>query len=103
MGLTADFSSNSYRMQKTNDFVLQVQYSGGNSNTTYYSYDFLARILTVRTSSSDASPVIMPFSELDPDSLETLRERLVKLGGKPPGLPGSSTKAGIKPASSLSV
>lgn len=86
MSFSADFNNtNGYRTSKLNDFVLGVSYSQ-NGATTYYAFDFLARLLTTRTGSSDGGAHVIPFSQLDPDSLATLRERLVELGGKPPKL-----------------
>lgn len=86
MSLSADFNASGYKTSKLNDFVLGVSYNYGGGSTSYYSFDFLARILTTRTGSSDGGAHVTPFSQLDPDSLETLRERLIELGGRPPAL-----------------
>lgn len=87
MSLAEEFNDNNYG-RKVNDFVLSVNYSllPGSSSQTYYQYDFLARILTTRPGGGDGGVVVTPFSQLDPESLEHLRSRLIDLGGKPPPL-----------------
>ncbi len=82
MGLTQNFNDD-YGAKKLASAVLQVKIvtDGGN---TYMIYDFNARVMSTRTGSSDGGIVITPFSKLDPDSLEFMHERLVKLGGEPP-------------------
>lgn len=87
MSLAEEFNDNNYG-RKVNDFVLSVSYnlSPGSSLSTYFQYDFMARILTSRTNGSDGGIVVTPFSQLDSESLEHLRSRLIDLGGKPPPL-----------------
>ena len=51
MSLSADFNASGYKTSKLNDFVLGVSYTYGGGSTTYYAFDFLARILTTRTGS----------------------------------------------------
>lgn len=97
MSLAADFNDNDYGTRKINDYVLGVSYNYGGGSTTYYTYDFLARVLTVRTGSSDGGAFVVPFSRLDRDSLDTLRERLVQLGGKPPA-PGGDAGPSLPPS-----
>lgn len=87
MSLSDDFTDKSYKTQKINSCVLGVQYGCGSGATTYLTYDFLARIMIVRTGSSDGGASATPFSQLDRESLISLRDRLVDLGGKPPELP----------------
>lgn len=86
MPLSDDFNDNDYRATKINGFVLGVTYGCGNGNSTYYTYDFLARVLTVRTGSSDGGTIVTPFSQLDRDGLIALRDKLVELKGNPPEL-----------------
>lgn len=89
MSLSADFNDSGYKTSKINSYVLGVSYSYSEGSGYYnaYAYDFLARIVTARTGgSNDAGISVTPFSQLDPDSLETLRQRLIALGGKPPAL-----------------
>ncbi|MBL8712067.1 MAG: hypothetical protein JNM12_04140 [Alphaproteobacteria bacterium] len=85
MSLAEEFKNSKYG-RKVNDFVLSVNYAltPDTSTSTYYQYDFMARILTTRTGGSDGGVVVTPFSQLDPESLENLRNRLIELGGKPP-------------------
>lgn len=96
MSLAADFNASGYNTYRVNDFVLGVSYPHGGGSTTYYTFDFLARILTTRTGSSDGGTRVIPFSQLDADSLETLRGRLFELGGNPPALTDHS-KPGLSP------
>lgn len=88
MSLSANFNSSGYTASRVNDYVLGVTYpySEGSTYLTYHTFDFLARILTTRTGDSAGGGAVIPFSQLDPDSLETLRQRLVDLGGHPPEL-----------------
>ena len=87
MSLSQDFNDSNYG-RLINPFVLGVSYAlvPNSSTNTYYQYDFMARILTTRTGSSDGGVAVTPFSQLDPESLENLRSRLIDLGGKPPPL-----------------
>lgn len=102
MGLEADFNTAGYKTYKINDYVLGISYpyaAAGESNyNTFHSYDFLARVLTSRSGSSEGGTAVTPFSQLDPDSLEAMRQRLIALGGKPPELmsdnPGKQPKSG---------
>ncbi len=87
MSLTGDFNQNGYNAQKINGFVLGVSYSNGGGSSIYHTYDFMARVMTTRTGSSDGGTVVMPFSQLDRGALIAMRDRLVDLGGKPPELP----------------
>ena len=81
MSLTSQFNS-SYQASLVSPGVLRVA-----SDDYYYSYDFNARILIVRTNyTRDAGPSVTPFSQLDRDMLITMRDKLVELGGKPPDL-----------------
>lgn len=93
MSLADEFNENGYG-RKINDFVLGVSYglSPSSSTSTYFQYDFMARLLTTRTGSSDGGITVTPFSQLDAESLEHLRNRLVDLGGKPPALAPSLEK-----------
>jgi len=85
MKLTDSFNSD-YTATRAGDGALQMRMSTG-GGTNYMLYDFNLRLMTVRTGSSDGGAVIIPFSQLDPDSLVALREKLIELGGKPPELP----------------
>lgn len=88
MSLSADFNDSGYKTSKINTYVLGVvyPYAEGSSYTTHHTFDFLARVLTTRTGDSAGGTSVTPFSQLDADSLETLRQRLIELGGQPPGL-----------------
>ena len=82
MSLTSQFNS-SYNASLISPGVLRVA-----SDDYYYSYDFNARLLIVRSNyTREAGPSVTPFSQLDRDSLITMRDKLVELGGKPPELP----------------
>lgn len=100
MGLEADFNTTGYRTYKINDYVLGVSYTytPEASGQSFQSYDFLARVMITRSGSSDGGTSVVPFSQLDSDSLETLRQRLIDLKGKPPELkdsgPGKLPKTG---------
>ncbi|MCC7037136.1 MAG: hypothetical protein IT560_07485 [Alphaproteobacteria bacterium] len=87
MSIAESFNDNNYG-RRINDFVLGVSYglTANSSTSTYYQYDFMARILTTRTGGSDGGITVTPFSQLDAESLEHLRNRLVELNGKPPPL-----------------
>ncbi|MDE1152915.1 MAG: hypothetical protein PW788_10300 [Micavibrio sp.] len=85
MSLSESFN-NDYAATKLNSAMLQVQYSSTGGNA-YLVYDFNARLLVSRTGAGEGGVTLLPFSQLDPDSLEALRNRLIELGGKPPALP----------------
>lgn len=93
MSLSDEFNANDYRTQKINGYVLGVQYTNGGGSTTYLTYDFLARVMIVRTGSSDGGTAVTPFSLLDRESLISLRDQLMHLGGKPPELPQEAPAA----------
>ncbi len=101
MALAEEFNDNNYG-RKVNDFVLSISYgiTPTSSLNTYYQYDFMARIMTTRTNGSDGGIVVTPFSQLDSESLENLRNRLVDLGGKPPPL-SSTLEKGLRRTGSL--
>ena len=94
MALSDDFNANDYKTQKINGFVLAVTYPTGSGSSVYMAYDFMARILTTRTGSSDGGTVVTPFSQLDREALISLRDQLVRLGGKPPELPPEAPASG---------
>jgi hypothetical protein len=97
MTASDDFNANGYRTEKINGFVLGVQYGCGNGNTTYMTYDFMARVMIARTGSSDGGTVVKPFAELDRDALISLRDRLIALDGKPPELPPEAPATAAMP------
>ncbi len=82
MSLKSQFNG-SYNASMVSPGVLRVA-----SDDYYYSYDFNARILVVRSNyTREAGPSVTPFAQLDRDSLITMRDKLVELGGTPPELP----------------
>jgi len=87
MSLTEEFNDD-YEVRLLNSALLQVKHatSGGN---TYLIYDFNARLMTARTGSNEGGVSVLTFAQLDPDSLQAMRNKLVALGGKPPALPGN--------------
>ncbi|HYD17895.1 MAG TPA: hypothetical protein VEF76_05410 [Patescibacteria group bacterium] len=86
MSLKAEFNG-SYNASKVSAGVLRVT-----SDDYTYSYDFNARILVVRTNyTREAGPHVVPFSQLDRDSLIQFRDKLVELGGNPPDLPSEAS------------
>jgi hypothetical protein len=87
MAVSDEFNANNYKASKINGFVLGIQYTTGGGSTTYLAYDFMARVLIVRTGSSDGGAAVKSFAELDRDSLISMRDKLVQLGGNPPELP----------------
>ncbi|HYD18494.1 MAG TPA: hypothetical protein VEF76_08455 [Patescibacteria group bacterium] len=106
MALDVDFNDSSTNYgRKINDFVLGVSYPlyPGSSATSYYQYDFVARIMTARTGASEGGAVITPFSALDGDSLEALRQRLIDLGGKPPALGPTLDKTALRKPGALNA
>ncbi|MDF3025580.1 MAG: hypothetical protein K0R10_2941 [Alphaproteobacteria bacterium] len=93
MSLTSQFNS-SYQPSMVSPGVLRVA-----SDDYYYSYDFNARILIVRSNyTREAGPSVTPFSQLDRDSLIAARDKLVELGGRPPELPAEPNSLPGKPA-----
>lgn len=89
MPLSDDFNANNYSTSKINGFVLGVSYDygGGSGYSTFFTYDFMARVMVTRTGSSDGGTVVTPFSQLDREALISMRDELVRKGGNPPELP----------------
>jgi hypothetical protein len=83
--------SSYYGLTKENDYTLYA-YVSGSGSTTYLKYDFLARILIVVTGSSEGGRQVVPFSQIDRESLEFFRAVLIEKGGKPPALPDATPK-----------
>ncbi|MEZ0225150.1 MAG: hypothetical protein ACAH83_11395 [Alphaproteobacteria bacterium] len=79
MGLSDSFND-VYAARKENDTVLRVHY-----DTLYNYYDFTARMLT--TCNGSNSVAVVPFSQLDRETLIAMRDKLVELKGNPPELP----------------
>ena len=67
---------------KQNESTLRLYIDG-----TYHYYNFVMRALLSRTGGSDSGVTVTPFSQLDRESLEFMRDKLIELGGKPPALP----------------
>lgn len=84
--LTEAFNVEGYAMYKSGDYILSTAKStrGG---TIYAAYDFLARVLTVQTYKDEGGISVVPFSQLDRESLTFMRDKLIELNGKPPALP----------------
>ena len=93
MGLKEDFEScskdNSGNFYARGDVMLEYAPGWGPN----LRYDFLSRLLL--TSNSNGVNTT-PFSQLDPEVLEFMRDKLIELGGKPPALAGNKIEAGIK-------
>jgi len=100
MKLSDDFNKD-YNATMNSKGALGLRMSTG-GGTNYMVYDFNLRFLTVRTGSSEGGAVVIPFADLDPDSLEALRDKLIELGGNPPELnktdkPAFRSATGFKP------
>jgi hypothetical protein len=94
MSLSISFNER-YKAAKGSDAVLSVTISTG-VGTHYLDYDFNARILVARTGYGDGGLTITPFAQIDRESLEGFRGKLIELGGNPPPLP-VSPKTGAPP------
>jgi hypothetical protein len=100
MPLTPRFNEQ-YKASKENDNVLCVSYQA-RGMTSYMLYDFMARVMIVRTGSSEGGGHVTPFSQLDRESLVEMREKLIELGGNPPELPAEKPATG-KPGNGLNL
>lgn len=86
MGLSATFN-NDYAIKKETPAVLSVSYNAG-GYTNVLIYDFIGRVMIARTNGhGDGGLCVMPFSQLDRETLVEMRDKLVDMGGKPPELP----------------
>ena len=83
-----DFGSN---IQKTSRVAVRW-YS---SDYCDYHYNFVTRVLVV-TDGSGKSVSAIPFSQLDRESLDVMREALISLGGTPPALPEEPEKFSVR-------
>lgn len=67
----------------SSDTVLRADYAYG---SVVHRFDFALRIMYSTTNTNDGGVTITPFSQLDREVLEALRNRLIELGGNPPAL-----------------
>lgn len=74
-----------YEAKLANPFVLDLYYRA-RGGSYYLAVDFLTRTMVTRTGSSDGGLFVTPFSQMDREVLEGLRDKLVELGGTPPAL-----------------
>lgn len=58
-------------------------------------YDFAHRLLITATSGKSDHAQVTPFSELDPEVLVEMRNKLIALDGKPPSLPENAGKRSL--------
>lgn len=84
MDLTNAFNG-LYEAKIANPFVLDLYYRA-RGGCYYVAVDFLTRTMVTRTGSSDGGVFVTPFSQMDREVLEGLRDKLVELGGTPPEL-----------------
>lgn len=96
MSIRPDFNTAGFDFTKSNDCVLSIHYSA-RGGSHYQSYDFLSRIMTMRTGSSDGGCTVVPFSQLDRESLEFMHAKLCKLKGNPPPLPALPDEKPVLP------
>ena len=100
MSFSEDFNSVSNRFDFTKDNDVQISVSQpGVYYPANYRYNFMTRTLLYSggAGSSDikAGVAVIPFSDLDPEVLEAMHAKLVKLGGKPPSLPENVGKRSL--------
>ncbi len=72
---------------KDNDSTLRLKVG-----YAYHFYNFVMRAV-ISTRHADGGCIITPFSQLDRESLEFMRGKLIELGGKPPALPAEKQEA----------
>ncbi len=65
-----------------NGVTLYLRQSGGGAF-----FHFHTRTMHVSSGSAEGGMTVIPFSQLDPEVLELMRDKLIELGGKPPSLP----------------
>ncbi|MBI1214716.1 MAG: hypothetical protein GC185_02730 [Alphaproteobacteria bacterium] len=85
MALSEKFNTE-YRVEKNGEGALSLRF-GDFAGSNYLTYDFNLRLLFARTGASESGLTVTPFSQLDRESLEDMREKLIELGGHPPELP----------------
>jgi hypothetical protein len=90
-----DQFNDKYTVRKDNDYVLSLWYSS-QGGYVYTSFDFMTRVMVMRTGNGDGGLAVTPFSQLDRDMLINMRDTLVELGGKPPEL-AAETPASLSP------
>ena len=86
MELGEAFNSKS-KPQVTNSspFALDIYYES-RAGSLYTTFDFMTRVMMVRTGTSEGGITVTPFSHLDRDVIVAARDKLVALGGTPPEL-----------------
>lgn len=73
--------------------LLTITESGSYLNEIHTTYDFAQRVMFTHNTRLDGGTNATPFSQLDREVLEAARDRLVDLGGDPPGLPSDGPAA----------
>lgn len=76
----------SYELSKCGTHILTTSFYNGSARI-YTSYDFAARMVFSTTGESGSSVSVTPFSEVDRETLENFRDKLIELKGQPPELP----------------
>lgn len=80
MDLSISFNAKKYESKKLNDFVLSVR-----RDYVELHYDFAMGVMYANLENNSKSGfTATPFSQLDPDAIDTFRNRLVNLQGRPP-------------------
>lgn len=78
-------------------FCLEVSYRINTYYEVTLAYDFLNRVLLTRHMQSQGIAVnTTPFAQLDAEVLDSMYEKLVELGGKPPRLGAPATSLALK-------
>jgi hypothetical protein len=78
-----------YRFEKTSPVTLSVRIWTPMS-AVCNTYDFVGRVMIAQTGSTGSSPQIVPFAQLDCESLVFMHAQLTELGGSPPALPADA-------------
>ncbi len=94
MSYSEDFSAISKKMtfSKDNDVQLLVKQPGIYYESSFR-YNFMTRMLVYSSGvyNETSGAGVAPFSQLDPEMLAAMRDKLIELGGKPPALPASDS------------
>lgn len=83
-----------YEFILENDYVLGVCYNVENAADVRCQYDFVSRLMF---NYDGTNQQVIPFSQLDPETLHLFWKQLKKLGGKPPALPDDIVKSSDDP------
>lgn len=86
---TFNSASSDVTFRKDSDAQLSF-FQSSHAGTLYYTYNFLTRTMSCVTGHSHGGVTVIPFSQLDRETLQAMHTKLCDIGGCPPDLPATN-------------